>query len=170
MFRQVNLPKGIPGMLLLHSMPGRYESLGQFTSEIKRLGVGRIICLAPLDEIRKKSGQYFQAIRVGELPCNREAFEVQDFQAPDDREGFVKLVKDVASRLGAGEHILVHCAGGVGRTGTFAACVLVSLGIGLDEALTTISQSGSQPETASQVAFVRWAADRLHCAAEFGGH
>jgi len=151
-------------------MPGRYEPLGQFNSEIKRLGVKRIICLAPIEEIRKKSGQYFQAIQTGELPCEREPFEVQDFQAPEDREGFVKLVKAVASRLEADERILVHCAGGVGRTGTFAACVLLFLGIGLDEALTTISQSGSRPETEKQVELVQWVADRFQATSEGKGN
>jgi len=27
MFRRVDLPAGVPGKLLLHSMPGRYEAI-----------------------------------------------------------------------------------------------------------------------------------------------
>ena len=161
MFRQVILPPGIAGVLFLHSMPGRYEPINQFNAEITRLCVRRIICLAPLDEIKRKSEHYFLAIQTGDLPCEHESFKVQDFQAPDDRKGFFKLVKDVAHRLESGEKILIHCAGGVGRTGMLAVCVLLALGIELQEALTTVSQSGSHLETEKQLALVRWVAGQF---------
>ncbi len=45
-----------------------------------------------------------------------------------ESEGFEALVQDVVQRLQSGQNVVVHCRGGLGRTGTVAACVLVALG------------------------------------------
>jgi protein-tyrosine phosphatase len=56
----------------------------------------------------------------------------------------------VADDLRAGESVLLHCAAGIGRTGTAAACVLKSLGLTRDEALERVRAAGSDPQSAAQ--------------------
>jgi ADP-ribosyl-[dinitrogen reductase] hydrolase len=59
-------------------------------------------------------------------------------------------------RLAAGERILVHCAGGLGRSGMLAARLLVAFGVAPDAAISAVR--GARPgaiETAAQADFVR---------------
>ena len=140
-----------PGHLYLHSMPGRYEPLAHFLSEAQRCGIERIICLTSEAEIRQKSPEYFQACNEGGFPIPRVVFPIPDFGVPADKGAFYRLAKTTADNLESGKHVLVHCAGGIGRTGTFAGCVLQALGL----PLTLLEGSGSYPETDEQLALIQ---------------
>jgi hypothetical protein len=82
MFRSVTLPQNISGLLYLHSMPGRYEQWADFIAESKQRGIHVIVCLAPNNEIEKKSPSYADAIRDGALSCQRECFPIPDYDVP----------------------------------------------------------------------------------------
>ena len=49
-----------------------------------------------------------------------------DFGVPanDDKTALVKLIKSIRKKMEAGKNVIVHCTGGIGRTGTFIASVL----------------------------------------------
>lgn len=51
--------------------------------------------------------------------------------------------------------VFIHCGGGVGRTGTFATAVLMSLGYDVEDAIREIAPLGSSPETPRQREFVK---------------
>jgi protein tyrosine phosphatase (PTP) superfamily phosphohydrolase (DUF442 family) len=147
MLRSVRLPDGVPDELRLHSMPGRYEPLAGVCAEIQAVGIDIIICLAPVEEIRRKSPAYADALAENALPCPVEHFPVSDYGVP-------------ANRLNEGRRVLLHCGAGVGRTGTLATCVLLALGVPQEEAARAVSAAGSHPETAEQRALLSWCADR----------
>ncbi len=161
MFRQVNLPREVPGALLLHSMPGRYEAFEEARREMDRLKITRIVCLAPLDEIKEKSPDYAIAIARSELKPIHHLFPVADYGAPDDLDAFCALVREVATAIREGERVLVHCGAGKGRTGTFAICVLIALGFTEGDAREAVGKSGSEPEQPSQEAAIRSVAAKL---------
>ena len=150
MFRRVDLPARIPGRLLLHSMPGRYEAIESVWHQIERETVGAIVCLAEKEEIHEKSFEYARALEAGIVPCSVLRFEIPDRGAPEDRRAFWTLAGNVAQRLQLGEAVLIHCAGGVGRTATFAICVLLALGESASSARNVVSRAGSTVETATQ--------------------
>ncbi len=158
MFRRVDLPAPVPGNLLLHSMPGRYEAIESVWSQVKRKGVTAIICLAEQDEIHEKSFEYAQALEDGTVPCLVLQFEIPDRGAPEERHGFWALAAHIAERLQRGENVLIHCAGGVGRTAMLAVCVLLALGEPAGMARGTVSRAGSTVETAPQSNLISWCA------------
>ncbi len=162
MFRPVTLPAKVTGKLLLHSMPGRYEAIETVWHHVRSQAVCSIVCLAEKDEIRQKSFEYAEALQTGAVPCSVLHFEIPDRGAPDDRHGFWTLACDIAKRLKSGESVLIHCAGGVGRTATLAICVLVALGQSPVDARAIVSRAGSTVETPPQSQLISW------CAAQAG--
>ena len=161
MFRRVDLPARIPGRLLLHSMPGRYEAIESVWHQIERETVGAIVCLAEKEEIHEKSFEYARALEAGIVPCSVLRFEIPDRGAPEDRRAFWTLAGNVAQRLQLGEAVLIHCAGGVGRTATFAISVLLALGESASDARSVVSRAGSTVETAPQSNLVSWCASQV---------
>ena len=158
MYRTVRLPHDIAGRLFLGSMPGRYEVFEEAWRAIVEHGVTRVICLVPPDELQDKSPRYARALREKQVPWVHESFPVEDFEAPADREAFWTLARETAARLGAGETVLAHCAAGIGRTGTFAVCVLLALGLTAATARAAVRSAGAGPQTSAQEDVVHWAA------------
>jgi len=154
MFRQPHLPANTPGRLYLHSMPGRYEPLQAVYAAIAENGISRIICLAPLAQIQKHSLAYAQDLSTGTVPVPVIHQPVPDFGLPQDAAAFDDCAESVAQALQQGDNILVHCAGGIGRTGMFAVVVLWYLGLSLDDATSAVEAADSHPENRHQRAYV----------------
>ncbi len=150
----------VPGRLLLHSMPGRFEAIERVWHHLRSDAVGAIVCLNEKYEIREKSSKYADALETGTVPCSVLPFEIPEGSAPDDRDAFWALANDVANRLESGESILIHCAGGVGRTAMLAISVLLALGEPLIEAEGAVSRAGSLVETMPQIEMLSWCASQ----------
>ena len=141
-------------------MPGRYEAIESVWAQVRNEAVRAIVCLAEKDELQEKSSEYLQALEAGTVPCLVLAFEIPDRGAPEDRDAFWALAGAVAKRLQSGEAVLIHCAGGVGRTATLAISVLLALGEPLSDARNVVSRAGSTVETAPQSKLISWCASQ----------
>jgi len=162
MFRRVDLPARVPGKLLLHSMPGRFEAMEKVWQQVKNEAVAAIVCLTEGFEIREKSSRYAQALETGTVPCAVLPFEIREGGVPEDRNAFWSLANDIAHRLQSGEAVLIHCAGGVGRTAMLAISVLLALGEPMKEAENIISRAGSIVETTPQIEMLTWCAAQVN--------
>ena len=161
MFRRVDLPGLVPGKLLLHSMPGRFETIERVWHQLKNDAVGAIVCLTEEYEIRLKSSKYADALETGTVPCSVLTFEIREGGVPADRDRFWALANDLANRLRSGEALLIHCAGGVGRTAMLAVSVLLALGEPIVEAESAVSRAGSIVETMPQIEMLSWCAAQV---------
>jgi len=135
-------------------MPGRLESWDDFLDEAKRVRLGLIVCLNPITEVQRGSRDYFHAIEHDTLPCALLHMPMRDFGLGDDGEEFRAAVLRVVEALRAGDSVLVHCAHGIGRTGTLAACTLKALGLPTLQALTQVRDAGSNPQSAVQTGWI----------------
>ncbi len=70
-------------------------------------------------------------------------FSIMDLSAPaeDDLCEFLDLLGEILVRLDAGKTVVVHCRGGLGRSGMLAACLLVLRGYGPQEALVAVREA-----------------------------
>jgi atypical dual specificity phosphatase len=149
-FRSLALPDLVHGSLWLAPMPGRLEPWDEFLQQARRAGLTRIVCLTPIEEVRALSVPYHDALQQGGLPCAWMHLPMRNFGLGEDDQAFRDGIAALAQALGGGESILLHCAAGIGRTGTAAACVLKRLGLGRAQALQRVRDAGSNPETAVQ--------------------
>jgi len=157
-FRPVALPpcptNQTLGQLWLQSMPGRLESWAGFLDEARLRKVHLVVCLNPLEEVAQLSPSYHKAIVEGRLPFRWQHLPMRDFGLGADPNALREGVEKICNGLRLGEHALLHCAAGLGRTGTIAACVLKSLGLTRDEALQRVRSAGSNPQSALQSGWI----------------
>ena len=154
--RRVTLPPDVPGELWLGPMPGRFDSWAEFEGSARRLGLDLVVCLTPRSELAELSPQYQAAVDSGQLAFRWQHLPMPNFGVPRDPQGFRTAVQDLASGLRAGHSVFLHCAAGIGRTGSTAACVLKALGVPLDDALEHVRAAGSNPQNAEQSGLVGW--------------
>jgi GNAT superfamily N-acetyltransferase len=142
-------------------MPGRYRPFEQDVAEAEDLGVTTVLCLNPRDEIEHKSPHYHQALNDGSHAWRVIEHPIEDFRAPARGDGFSSLIDEVVTELHAGASLMLHCAGGIGRTGTVSSCILIALGLPAEEALAEVRRARAWPENRAQLEFVHWFAEDI---------
>jgi ADP-ribosylglycohydrolase/protein-tyrosine phosphatase len=81
---------------------------------------------------------------------------VPDREVPGDRDAFRATLDDVLAWMRGGERVVVACRGGLGRTGTAVACLLVDGGVPPDAAIARVrAVRPGTVEGRSQERFVR---------------
>jgi len=154
--RSVAMPPGVPGTLWLSAMPGRFGSWQAFDHEARRVGLALVVCLTPRHEVAELSPAYHAALDQGTLPFRWQNLPMPNFGLPDDPPAFRREVAGIAQALRQGEAVMLHCAAGLGRTGTVAACVLKAMGLEQADALERVQAAGSNPQNAKQSGLVGW--------------
>lgn len=156
MLRTVSLPKKFTrGTLYLSSMPGRFEALEVFLQEITAAKVSHVLCLVSNEEIVSKSPDYLAAIQADEIPARLWRFPIPDYGIPENLDDLNQTLDLIKDRLDDGESVLIHCAAGVGRTGTVSTLLLIRMGMPLAQAIDSISLAGSTPENHEQRLFLQ---------------
>jgi hypothetical protein len=74
-------------------MPGRDETIPEFITAAKALGIDTIFCLASTDEIQVKSLGYGKALAAGTMSFTHISFPIPDFGIPDTMEAHCVLVE-----------------------------------------------------------------------------
>lgn len=154
--RRVELPQTAAGSLWLSAMPGRFSPWPNFEDQARRAGLGLVVCLTPREEMAQLSPAYNAAVTAGSVPFAWLNLPMPNFGLPPDPAAFRREIARIAGEVRRGDAVLLHCAAGLGRTGTAAACVLKALGNDSGEALERVRAAGSNPQNASQSGLVGW--------------
>jgi protein-tyrosine phosphatase len=155
-FRQVDLPGNVPGSLWLSSMPGRFGTWKEFEDDARSTQLALVVCLTPRSEMQELSPTYAAAISRGGAAYDWLHLPMPNFGVPVDAQAFRRGVAQIAQALSKGQSVMMHCAAGMGRTGSAAACVLKALGLDTEDALQRVRQAGSNPQNAQQSGLVEW--------------
>ncbi len=95
--------------------------------------------------------------RVEELGMRWIHLPIRDVDVPDSRfeKGWATAGPEIQQRLQTGESILIHCRGGLGRTGLVAGLILVELGMAPEKAIRKVRTARPGAiETAAQERYV----------------
>lgn len=147
-----------PGRLGIGALPGRGDEGRDLARDLDALaaaGVDRVLVLIRDDELALYGvdalleGYRTRRIGVRRLPI------------PDHGVPGTAAAKDaitwLAALLAGGATVLIHCVGGLGRSGMLLGCYLRTRGMAADAAIAEVRRTRSPAaiETAGQAAFVR---------------
>ncbi len=104
---------------------------------LRRVGATTIVCLVEEPELIGRYPDYVAWLRANR-PARAEWAPIPDMHAPDLPTAG-RLLAGWRARLAVGEVLLVHCGAGMGRAGTMAAALLVTLGHGQEEAEAVVA-------------------------------
>ncbi len=142
----------IPGQLAGMARPSAGPELPEELRELREHGIAGLVSLtpAPTDP---------DALAVADLQSLH--LPVLDFDAPGvaQIDRFVAWTRALIQR---GRAVAVHCAGGMGRTGTMLGCFLVATGLSAEEAIASVRRlRPGSIETIAQEECVRRYAERM---------
>ena len=125
---------------------------------MERVAADGVVCLTEQHELADRYPDYVAWLR-SQPPTRALWFPISDLHAPT-LEQFAPVLTGLVDRVVTGDRLIVHCAAGIGRAGTVAVAVLVSLSVPLDEALDHVRRHrpAAGPEVGAQLELVR----RLH--------
>lgn len=126
-----------PGQLGLAPLPGWHSgALAEDMADLQAHGITHVVCLIRDDEFEGYGvpgllGAYAEAgLAVRRLP-------IEDGSVPTLDE-MQDLIAWLIEQMQTGARVLVHCVGGLGRTGTVAACYLTTRGLHPLAAITEV--------------------------------
>lgn len=156
------------GRLGLTILPGKHgastrypglvyrRDLGRDVDGLLGAGVRRLLLLVDDGELGRWGDMQIVA-RAAEagLPITRRP--LRDGTAPATPEAMDDLLAEVSATRAAGDDVAVACMGGVGRSGTVAACALVAAGASASDAIDRVRavRHPTAVETPEQVRFVQ---------------
>ncbi len=142
------------GTLYISPRP-QCEELTDWCNSARAAGVDHVVSLLAEEEVQAHdlTGESVALTAAG---ISFEQFPVEDFGVPDGCE-FPGFAARLHKLLQTGECVLAHCAGGIGRAGTLASCLLVIDGVEADEAMRIVSAARGAivPESDIQRQFIR---------------
>src|SRR5581483_9958615 len=112
-----------PGMVGLSSCPGRPDSglqLGPDLEVMREQQVGTVVSLVSDEEMRIY-GVSGLGEALGAAGIRHVRFPMVDGHPPGDLGAAQALCRDLLRLSEEGHHVLIHCIGGWGRSGTIAA-------------------------------------------------
>lgn len=118
---------------------------------LRAVGAQQVVCLCEIHEIEDRFPSYASWLRSGRALW----WPVSDLSAPTLDQAITQL-SVLAQLLQEGESVVLHCGAGIGRAGTMAAALLVSSGMGLDDALEIVATARPMagPERGAQYDFL----------------
>lgn len=156
---------GLPGRLGLTAAPGRWwpgrdldpeSQLGRDLALLRdRYRTGALVTLMEAGELRARGLDHLLG-EVRRAGLESLWFPVPDMGAPTSMEAARELVGRILDRMERRQTVVVHCLGGLGRSGTIAACVLAARGRSPERALGLVRRARpGAVQTEAQEAFVR---------------
>jgi len=140
---EIPLPSG-PGRLWLC---GKHFIAPDPDAALAAVGATTAVCLSEEHELAQRYPAYVAWLR-SQPPDRALWFPIPDLHAPTLATAVV-LLEQLTDRLALGQALLLHCGAGIGRAGTVAVGVLMSMGLSADDALAEVA--GHRPMAGPEV-------------------
>lgn len=116
------LPLNLPGRIFRSPMPyNSSDPQGILFEQYQREKISVIVMLVNVEECIRETGRDLRAL------YQTNGFEISYFPIPDfgvpPRDELCRVLDHTMDQALSGKNIVVHCNGGLGRTGMFIACL-----------------------------------------------
>ncbi len=128
---------GLPGRIGITIAPGKHTPDGKWARDLDqdlhilrtRYGADRLVSLIEPFEYRLLRIIALPArARAAGISQTRFAIKDVDIPRPGQRNAYIALIRDIVGNVRDGETVVIHCRGGVGRSGTVATSILNARG------------------------------------------
>jgi protein-tyrosine phosphatase len=151
------------GRLAVAARPRGGDWLEDEAAGWRRVGLDLVISLLENEEAAQL-GLVDEKVAAESNGVDFFSFPIPDRGVPASTPAVVSLLKKIVEALQEGKNVAVHCRQGIGRSGSIAAGVLISSGIGAEKAIETVSAARGLtiPETPAQLEWIHHlASERL---------
>ena len=143
------------GFIAIMARPELDAGLDAVCAGLVELGVGQVVSLLEPGEAHalgldgEREAVRAHGMRFASCP-------IHDLGVPPSVDDFARAIRRAHRQVTGGINTAVHCRAGVGRSGLFAAGVLLHAGYGVDDAFARISRirGVTVPETRQQRAWL----------------
>ncbi|MGL5362350.1 MAG: tyrosine-protein phosphatase [Bosea sp. (in: a-proteobacteria)] len=119
-------------------LPGRSGDLAGDVAQIAEWGAALVVSMTEADEMAAKGAGGLEAALV-EASIGWRRFPIHDYGAPANADThWPPLSHELHAALDQGQAVLLHCAGGKGRSGMVALRLLTERGVEAEAALAMI--------------------------------
>ncbi len=131
-----------------------HEQVQDWITFMQQQGIQRVCCLLDDDQLSRYANL---------LSCYQQAFgddyllwaPIPDFQLATQDTLTQRILPFLAIAHQQNEKVVVHCAGGIGRTGQVLAAWLVRQGAKPRDAIATVKKMGRNPQEAAIAALLQ---------------
>lgn len=134
------IPINVVGKLAIISRPYGYDRLDESIESLKDGGIDVVISALAQDEILELDLGLEKEI-CEKYKIQFLSFTIQDRGVPLSYQSMKKFCESVSYKIQEGLSIGIHCRAGIGRSSMIASCILLDLGIGIQEGIELISKS-----------------------------
>ena len=146
-----------PGKKQRNARTGHWQrDLATDLARVRQWGTRIVVSLVEEHELGELQVETLPG-EVERLGMQWRHLPIRDMYPPGEcfRRLWPKLGREIITTLQAGQRVFLHCKGGLGRTGTVAACLLIESGMPAEEAIAQVRLARPETiETALQEWFV----------------
>jgi len=143
------------GFIAIMAYPGKEQDAASAIAALARDGVRQVVSLLEPAEAAAL-GLDAEVQLVVAQSMRFVSFPIPDMGLPASVSAFAGLAHDLYRQVDAGDNTLLHCRGGVGRSGLLAAAVLLHCGMDPRQACERVTRMRGLhvPETTEQGAWL----------------